>query len=249
MTLRNSSLPILFLLSLCELALAQSPELPTGLSIDFNHEIHEFSRAEIARINAITARSSEAVRDLLPNLPDRIHVSIATIDRDLTEVGGVTGMANGPNTVQVFISTAFDGGVIAAANTGLAAVLYHEFHHLARGWTINGNKFGPGIRIAAVNEGLANVFSEIYTDTAFAGNAYPQNVQQWWEEIGRLPVDANYSTWMVEHPDGRQAIGYKAGSFVIRRILAHSDYSIIQLSAMTVDEILILAEQALSSAP
>jgi hypothetical protein len=242
-------LSILFLLSLCNLALAQSPELPAGLSTDFNHESHEFSRAEIARINAITARSSEAVRDLLPDLPDRIHVSIATIDRDLTAVGGVTGMADDPNTVLVFLSTTFDGGIVAAANTGLAAVLYHEFHHLARGWTIKDNKFGPGITTAAVNEGLANVFAEIYTNTAFAGNAYPPQVREWWEEIGRLPVDANYGSWMVQHPDGRQAIGYRAGSFVIRQILSRSDYSIIRLSTMTVDEILILAEQALSTTP
>jgi uncharacterized protein YjaZ len=249
MVLRNRILPIVLLLTLCELAIAQPPELPTGLSIDFNSESYEFSRAEIARIQAIVANSREAVSALLPDLPDWIRVSIATIDRDLTAVGGVTGMADDPNTVLVFLSTAFKGGVIAAANTGLAAVLYHEFHHLTRGWTINDNKFGPGITTAAINEGLANVFSEVYTNTAFAGNAYPRQVQQWWDEIGRLPVDASYSSWMVQHPDGRQAIGYKAGSFVIRQILAHSDYSIIQLSTMTVEEILNLAEQTLSSAP
>lgn len=144
---------------------------------------------------------------MLPGLPSRIRLEVHPLSRDLAVVGGVTGWAEDPRTVVIYVSTVFAGGVSAAINTGLAPVLYHEFHHLVRGWTIAGNQFSPGITIAAVNEGLANVFSETYTHTAFPGNAYPANVHQWWQEITRLPVTANYNQWMVEHSDGRLAMG------------------------------------------
>ena len=76
----------------------------------------------------------------------------------------------------------------------------------------------------------------------FAGNAYPDNVCQWWKEITSLPITASYSDWMIQHPDGRQAIGYKAGSFIVRKAMADSDNSIVELSDMSVEEILALVE-------
>lgn len=228
---------IVLLLLLPALASPQSAESPGGLEIVFENTPDSFSAAQKSRITSLSQQAEAEVRALLPKLPERIRVSVGTLDRDLTSVGGVTGRADDPGTVVIYISTASESGVGAAIETGLKPVLYHEFHHLARGWTIKGNRFGPGIHIAAVNEGLANVFSEIYTDTAFEGNAYPDNAASWWEEIRALPVDANYGDWMVEHPDGRQAIGYKAGSYIIRELLATSRLSILELSALPIEQI------------
>lgn len=213
----------------------------TAVAFDDSEGI--FRASDRALINAIIRQVEADVRALLPVLPEGIRVSVAPLARDLSSVGGVTGRADNPNTVVVYVSTLHEGGVEAAINTGLAAVLYHEFHHLVRGWTIAGNKFGPGVTVAAINEGLANVFSETYTRTAFTGNAYPANVSQWWEEILELPIDVNYSDWMVRHPDGREAIGYKAGSFIIRQALALSSYSILELSEMPVADILALVNE------
>ena len=132
---------------------------------------------------------------------------------------------------------------MAGAQTGLAATIYHEFHHLARGWTIEGNKFGPGIVTAAINEGLANVFSETYTKTAFEGNAYPNDVKEWFEEVLTLPLDANYNQWMNEHPDGRIAIGYRVGSYIIHQAMTATNRSILELSNISPDDILVLANR------
>jgi len=214
-------------------------------SVRFDDSERSFSDTDKTRIEAVIRQTEAEVRALLPDLPVGIQVSVAPLDRDLSSVGGVTGRADNPNSIAIVVSTRHDGGVEAAVNTGLAPVLYHEFHHLVRGWTIAGNRFGPGIPIAAVNEGLANVFSETYTRTAFAGNAYPDNVTAWWEEISGLPVDASYGHWMVRHPDGREAVGYKAGSFIVRQALARSSYSILELSELSVADILTLAGQPL----
>ena len=214
----------------------------SSLEVSFGDREGVFSKREKQHIEEIATRSEEEVRALLPDLPREISVTVHPVATDLASVGGVTGRADSPSEVAIYISTTFDGGVIPAADTGLAATLCHEFHHLARGWTIEENKFGPGITTAAVNEGLANVFSEIYTDTAFEGNAYPANVRDWLEEVSALPLDASYNHWMNQHPDGRQAVGYKVGSFMIHQALARSDLSILELSALPVEDILGLNE-------
>lgn len=242
MNRRLSTVLIILLLLLPALASPQSAESPGGLEIIFENTTDSLSAAEQGRITSLIRQAEAEVRTLLPELPDRIRVSVGTLDRDLTSVGGVTGRADDPVTVVIYISTASEPGVSAAIETGLKPVLYHEFHHLARGWTIRGNSFPSGIPIAAVNEGLANVFSEIYTNTAFAGNAYPVDAASWWEEIRDLPVNANYGNWMVEHPDGRQAIGYKAGSYIIRELMANSQYSILDLSALSMEQLFSLIE-------
>lgn len=221
---------------------AQPADAPSTVEVSFPPDSYSFSKAEQQRILDTVERTEKEVRGLLTELPEKIQISVSTLDRDLSSVGGITGSADDPNSISVLISTSYEGGVNAAVDTGLAAVLFHEFHHLARGWTIKENRFGPGILVAAVNEGLANVFSEIYTDTAFAGNAYPANANEWLEEIRNLPNTASYSQWMVEHRDGRQAIGYKAGSYLVRRILESSDLSILELSELPVEDILKLAD-------
>jgi len=166
------------------------------------------------------------------------------MDRDADIVGGVTGQAYAPGKVQIEFSSVFPGGISAAAQKALTSTVFHEFHHLDRGWTIQENKFGPGIPIAAVNEGLAAVFSEEYTGEYFeAAYAYPDDADKWLEEILALPRNADYSTWMMGvHPDGRNSIGYRVGRYIVHQASAHSGKSVLELSSLTPEEILRLAQ-------
>jgi hypothetical protein len=233
---------------LATLALMPIVGLAQGdLEIVFNPDNYSFSPHEKAHIESIIRNSEAEVRTLLPNLPTGIRVSVSPLFRDVSSVGGVTGRADDPVSISIYISTVFEGGITAASDTGLAPALYHEFHHLARGWSIEGNRFGPGIPTAAINEGLANVFSETHTNTAFEGNAPPANACQWWHEINSLPLDASYGDWMVKHPDGRDAIGYRAGSYIIRIALANSGLSIIELSQKSIAQIQRLVRMAANS--
>jgi len=215
-----------------------------GMDISFEGtEGNTFKEEDKQRINTIIIDSEKKVRALLPLLPKEIKVTVTLIDRNIDIVGGVTGRADAPGVVLIEISHAFPGGIFAAANTALSSTIFHEFHHLVRGWTIEGNKFGAGIPIAAVNEGLATVFSEQYTGVEFDANAYPDNVEKWVEEILVLPTDANYSHWMMgEHPDGRVSIGYRVGRYIIHQAIANSDKDILELSELSPDEILKLAQ-------
>ena len=93
-----------------------------------------------------------------------------------------------------------------------------------------------------VNEGLAVVFSEIYTSVVFDVNAFSEATDSWVKEIQDLPLDASYSDWVMgEHPDGRTSIGYRAGNYLIRKAMAKSDKNILELSELKPEELIELA--------
>ena len=196
-----------------------------------------------AQIQATATEVARTVQALLPELTDRIKVTIQTIDRDLSSVGGAAGRADAPGEVVVMLSASYPGGLDAAVRDGLATVLYHEFHHLVRGWTIRENRFGPGIPIAAVNEGLAGVFADTYSGVSHARFDYPDNVEEWLDELLALPLDADYNEWMNDHPDGRIAAGYRTGRYVVHQAMRHSGMSILELTAVPPEEILRMARE------
>jgi len=133
--------------------------------IAFNEDASKFSASEKQLIQEVVLESEREIRTLLPSLPDSINISLEIVDWDLNPVGGVTGRTetNSPPRVFIQISENYPGGVPAATQKALKHTIFHEFHHLYRGWAIQDNKFEPGIPIAAINEGLAVVFSEEYT--------------------------------------------------------------------------------------
>lgn len=205
--------------------------------------VFEVSRDVRARIQAIATEVAGAVKELLPELDERIRVTVLTIDRDLSPVGGVAGRADAPGEVFVMISATYPGGLDAGVRDGLATVLYHEYHHLVRGWTIRENRFGPGIPIAAVNEGLAGVFADTYSGVSHERFDYPDNVDEWLDELLALPLDADYNTWMNDHPDGRIAVGYRTGRYVVHQAMQRSGMSILELTEVAPEEILRLARE------
>ncbi len=200
-----------------------------------------FSESERERVVRALEGVTSSVRTLLPELPADVAFEITVVSRDLSTVGGVTGRADAPGRILIEFSSSFPGGLAGGIEEGLAGVAYHELHHLVRGWTIEGNRFGPGIPIAMVNEGLASIFSEIYSGTRHSRFDYPEEAEAWLEELLALPVDADYNTWMNEHPDGRIAMGYRIGRYVVEKAMAQSGRSIIALSSLAPEDVLSLA--------
>ncbi|WKK81060.2 DUF2268 domain-containing putative Zn-dependent protease [Marivirga arenosa] len=216
-----------------------------GLDVVFQETTTQFSQIEKQTIEENISSAYMEVKALLPNVPNDIQLIVEIVDWNLNNVGGVTGRteSNSPAVVAIQISNTFDGGLSSAVEIGLKSTLYHEFHHLSRGWAIQDNKFGPGITIAIVNEGLAEVFAEEYTGAIFEENHMPEGTDgdSWIKEIMALPKHANYQIWMFEHPDGRTSIGYRSGNFLVRKIMNESGKNILELSKLSPIEIIKLA--------
>ncbi|MCW5515284.1 DUF2268 domain-containing protein [Muriicola sp. Z0-33] len=217
----------------------------TKLQIAFKEDSSKFTMPQKQLIREVIFNSEKEVRTLLPELPDSIKVVVEVVDWDIESVGGVTGRtaSNIPPLVEIQVSYRFPGGIANAVKTALKDVVFHEFHHLYRGWAIQDNKFEQGIAIAAVNEGLAVVFSEVYTNLILEANSPPKDsiADSWVKEIMELPKDADYQKWMFQHPDGRTSIGYRSGNYLVRKALSNSGIDILELSELTPNEILSLS--------
>lgn len=211
-------------------------------TVNFNSEQYPFTQQEKVHITNIIEQSEQKVRKLLPTLDENITVNVVTTGRNIDMVGGVFGRADAPGVLEVTLSTASKNGVVGSADSALTSSLFHEMHHLARGWTMTENKFGvqPGIPVATVNEGLASVFADTYTDQYFPiAYDYPEQAAQWLDEIMNLPKDANYNHWVSGfHPDGRSVIGYRIGRYVVHQAMEKTKKDILTLSKMTPEAIL-----------
>ena len=200
-----------------------------------------FTNDQKTRIQEITAETIEKTRQLLPTLSIPISFTIQIIDRDLSMVKGVTGRADRIDEIEISLSSVYDGGLDQAIEDGLQIVLFHELHHTVRGWLIYENKFGQGIDIAAINEGLADVFAEIqvgHPHGTFPGNP---DFDSWTQEIIALPKNANYGEWMNLLPDGRIAVGYRTGAWLVKEAMNNSGINILELSELSVSDIYGLA--------
>lgn len=189
---------------------------------------------------AMTAILDATYADVVALYPDlgAVTVEVNTINRPgVDAIGGVTGRAQRPGVIVIEVSMTYPGGILSAVEANLARNFYHELHHLARGWTIEDNAFGPGIHIAAINEGLAVVFSEEMTGQPDASGTVPDDPEAWALEIRDLPLNANYWEWMFDHPDGREAIGYRTGTWLVRLAMANTGLTLLEMAEHSPAEI------------
>lgn len=207
------------------------------------NETADFSAQQIHRIKEVTLNVIKKVKKSFPSLSDKVKFNFLMVDRDLTLVNGVAGQADRIDSIEIIISSTYPGGVDKAIGDSLQVSLFHELHHTVRGWLVLENKFGLGIDIAVINEGLAEVYSELEAGHPHGNYSTNADFNTWAKEILALPVDAHaqYAQWMFQHPDGRQAIGYRKGAWIIKKAMAASGKDIVELTQMSVKDIYALA--------
>lgn len=205
---------------------------------------HQFSDANKALIAELTDSTIIKMKKLMPELVPVMKINMKLMDRDLAIVNHVTGRADYTDEIEVSISTQNKDGISAAIEAGYVKTLVHELHHTVRGWVIHGNAFGPGIAIAAANEGLADTFAKIHTGSDMHSLSNDVDFDAWTNEILALAKDANYGEWMFLHPDGRIAVGYRAGAYLIEKAMENSGKDILELSKYSVKELYRLAGYA-----
>ncbi len=206
-----------------------------------NSEEEKFSAQNMQEIKEVIKNTITKMYVLMPELAAEINFNIRLIDRDLTIVYGVTGRADNKDEIEISLSSIYQGGISQAIKDGLASTVFHELHHTVRGWTINKNKFPQGIDTAAINEGLADVFAEMQTNQAMNKMSTDVDFPAWIKEIKALPKNANYGEWMGTHPDGREAVGYRTGAYLVKTAMKNSGKDIVTLSYYSIADIYSLA--------
>lgn len=188
----------------------------------------------------ICDRSEREIRRLLPALPLRIQLLVAIGKRVIPQIG-CTGTAVAPGRIVFRFDPDHPGGAAVVIRNHLRATLYHEFHHLTRGWVVHGGPKRISLLEAIISEGLATAFERDFAGSTPPWGEYPGNVESWLEEVLALPTCASYREWMFHHPDGRQWIGYRTGTYIADRAKARSGLSAADLVRTPPGEVLTLA--------
>ncbi len=123
--------------------------------------------------------------------------------------------------------------------SGVRYGVYHEMNHAAR---FNISIYHVTFLDTCIMEGLATVFTRDYAGEKALWAKYPKNVEDWMREI----IDKNdlfaWQHYSFKHPDGRQWIAYKVGTYIIDQAMKRSGKSVIELTQIECAEILKLAK-------
>ncbi len=187
----------------------------------------------------------QAVRDArkcLPNLPREILVTVFADDGVIPETGDL-GAAVAPGYVRWAVAPSYPEGVEGVILRRFSPALFHELHHLARGWVMYG--YGPSLGDAlldsVISEGLATVFEWEMTGLRPPWGRYPAEVEEWVEEMLSLPQSASYGHWMYKHPDGRRWVGYKVGAYIVEKAKANSGLGAAEMATFPTEQVLKMA--------
>lgn len=209
-----------------------------------DREGHVFSEAEQAVIVRIANTAVAEVREVLPEVPRSVTLVVSSGEGVIPETGEL-GMAPEPGRVTWTVDASRSEGVIAIARARLRSTLFHELHHLARGYVVRGGAPRTSFMDAVVSEGMATAFERDFAGARPPWAEYPADVSAWVEELLALPMSAfaSYSKWMLEHPDGRRWIGYRAGTYIVDQAMSTSGLSSADLVLTPTARVLALSSR------
>ena len=208
--------------------------------IEFKDHDGEFNAADRELVGQICAAADAELHTLLPTLINPVYLRIDTGSNVIPTLGyGASAMTC--NTVSFTLDPRHPTCTRNGFEMFLRPALFHECHHLVRGWIKRGGKHRQHFIEGVICEGLASAFERDAAGHESPWCSYPENVCEWVDELLQLPASAPYSEWMFMHPDGRRWIGYRGGTFIADRAIAASGQSAAELAETDYAEILKLA--------
>ncbi len=204
----------------------------TGIRTEFVGS-YAFSATERRTIARVAGLATLEARRYLPALAPQLTLQVRS-GKDVIPELGATATAVSPDWILWTVDPDNPQGVRKIAETHLRGALFHEFHHLVRGTTINGHSLMDHV----VSEGLATAFERDFAGVSRPWADYPGDVSKWVDELLMQPPTAKRSEWLSQHPDGRRWIGYKAGTYLVDQAMKRLNRSSAELVSTPTNEIL-----------
>ncbi len=198
--------------------------LPTGFKQRYGREIK---------------KAYKQVAKLLPFGSPHINFFVQPRTYVLIEETGDNARTLNSEFIELAFDPTRDKKGLEVILAGVRHAVFHEMHHAAR---YNIPLMHKTFLDNCILEGLATVFTRDYAQEDAGWAKYPDDVQEWLQEI----IDKNdmfyWQEYMFMHPDGRRWIGYKVGTYIIDEALKKSGKTVIELTQLECGEIMKLAE-------
>src|ERR1043166_9535998 len=128
------------------------------INCDFaDTNMHIFAENVRLAVQRVCEASERELRVLLPGLPPRNELHVVAGTRVIPETGE-TGYAVTPRLIVWIIDPTRSKEVESIVRSRLRYTLFHEFHHLVRGWVMDGGEPLESFMHGVVCEGLATAF-------------------------------------------------------------------------------------------
>ena len=124
-------------LTILSVALLATSSGAIELEFAKNEDGYSFSEDSREVIRRIANEAEAEVRRILPGLDSKL-VLVVTSGSFVIEETGETGAALSPGRIRWTLDPTRPEGPIAIAEVHLRETLFHELHHLVRGWLISG---------------------------------------------------------------------------------------------------------------
>jgi uncharacterized protein YjaZ len=199
---------------------------------------YTFSTSEQRAIQTTIDHAVRDARVLLPDLPQRLIIRVNPGKKVSNDIGASSSHSL-PNVIHWMVDPSRPGGTAELTRTHLRATLFHHFHRLTR----LAHRPDATVMDQVVGLGLATVFERDAGGRTYPWAQYPANASAWVAELMALPADADRSTWMYRHPDGRRWIGIRAGTYLADRAISASGKSAAQLVSYPSADVIRLAQE------
>jgi hypothetical protein len=216
----------------CALSACADAKTTEGVRTQFFGS-YPFSAAERQTIARIAGAAALEARRHLPALASPITLQVHTGKDVIPELGAAATLIP-PDWVRWTVDPDHPDGVVAIAERHLRGALFHEFHHLVRGTTLQPQTLMDRV----VFEGMATAFERDFAGVSQLWGRYPDDVSAWVEELAGQPSTTNETEWMFRHPDGRRWIGFKAGTYLVDQAMKRLSRSSADLVSVPTGDIL-----------
>lgn len=170
----------------------------------------EFTDDQRAVITRAAEEADTLARSSLP-LAARLHLLVEA-SPDVLETGD-NAYTIAPHLIRWWADPARDVADVAQAH--LAKAFAHEAFHAARFRQLAGEAGSWSWTSIAIGEGLATAFARDAAGAHESWAAYdPATIASWATELLSQPPSADLKHWKFRHPDGREWIAFRVGTWI-----------------------------------
>lgn len=209
------------------------------MKIFFAESEYDVSEEFIRRYKTTVTKAFGEVSQILPFGSKHVNFVVQPRTYNLIDVSNDNGHAHNSELIEMAFNPTLDEDGIEKLLVSARAVVYHEMNHAAR---FHVPIYHKTFFDNCIFEGLGSAFERDYAGAKVLWAEYPDNVADWVEEIISLPQAPNWWDYAFRHPDGRRWMAYKIGTYIVDQAKQKSGKLIPDLTRLSGDEILRLAE-------